>query len=51
MSRIYDWCELDKDYDPKYFLRHEIFHRESLMPEAIVDQLMNKEVFMSSCYF
>ena len=50
IARIYDSCELDKDYDPKYFLRHELYHRDSLLPDEVVDHLYYKEVFASTCW-
>lgn len=51
MNNIYKWCHFEKEYEEKYFMRHELYHKTSWLPTEISDKLFNKEVFTSACLF
>ena len=51
IEKIYDVCHLEKDYEPQYYMRHELWKNVSLLPDSMQKKFAKeKDVWKSMCY-
>ena len=51
LAKFYDWCHYERDYEPKNYMRTEIWQNVSLLPKSMQKKFAKeKDVWRSMCY-